>query len=280
MRVETFPISAAVLALGLAVSSPWLWAQQTPSNWSDAEKEAFLLRAKVKKTKEVSTGVTRTRRATLSDGQYTHDASVQTIDVYKRSAPTADGTELNFRDCYKYNIAAYRLDRLLNLNMIPVSVERRIKGKTAAVTWWVEDVEMMEKERRQKKIRPPRVAAWLDQRMQARVFNELVYNTDANLGNQLITKDWRLVLIDFSRSFRRHKTLRQAKNLKPGKLDRRLYDGLRTLKKRQVEKRLGNMLLEPEIEGLMGRRDKIVDYFDQQIAERGEIYVLCSLPGH
>ena len=174
----------------------------------------------------------------------------------------------------------YRLDRLLNLNMVPVSVERKIRGKTAAMTWWVEDVEMMERERREKKIRPPRIEDWMDQNMQARVFNEFVYNTDANLGNLLVTKDWKLVLIDFSRSFRWHKELRQPKNLKTGKLDRRLYDGMRALKMSDAEERLGDMLIEPEIEGLMARRDKIVAYFDQQIAEKGEIYVLCGLPGH
>ncbi len=272
MRLQRFPLSIALLMGGLVVSSSWLQAQQPPSTWSDAEKEAFLLRAKVKKTKGVSTGITGTRRATLSDGQLTHDASVQTIDVYKRSAPTARGIELNFRDCYKYNVAAYRLDRLLNLNMIPVSVERKIKGKTGAVTWWVEDVEMMEKDRRQKKIRPPRLAEWMDQRMQARVFNEFVYNTDANLGNLLITKDWKLILIDFSRSFRWHEELRQPKNLQNGKLDRRLYDGLRTLQKSQVKKSLGDMLIQPEIDGLMARRDKILAYFDEQIAKKGEIF--------
>ncbi len=280
MRLKWIPFSLTLLASGLPVHSPWLWSQQPPSTWSDAEKETFLLRAKVKKTEGVSTGVTGTQRATLSDGQFTHDASIQTIDVYKKSAPTAYGTELNFRDCYKYNIAAYRLDRLLNLHMIPVSVERKIRGKVAAATWWVDDVKMMDTERYQKKIRPPRPAPWIDQRFQVRIFNELVYNTDANLGNLLITQDWKLVMIDFSRSFRWHKELRQPKNLRNGRLDRRFYDGIRALEKSQVERHLGDMLMEPEIEGLMARRDKIVAYFDQQIAEKGEIHVLCSLPGH
>ena len=97
MRLQWIPFSLTLLASGLPVHSPWLWSQQPPSTWSDAEKETFLLRAKVKKTEGVSTGVTGTQRATLSDGQFTHDASIQTIDVYKKSAPTAYGTELNFR---------------------------------------------------------------------------------------------------------------------------------------------------------------------------------------
>ncbi len=279
MRPRTITLS---LALALLISFPPLWAQEETDfpSWSDAQKEAFLMTARVVKTKRVSTGVTGTLQATLSDGQYTHDASVQSINVQKATYETPKGTELNFRDCYKYNIAAYRLDRLLNLQMVPVSVERKIKGKTASVTWWVDDVAMMDKKRYQKKIAPPNRARWNDEKFQVRVFNELVCNTDPNLGNLLITKDWRLVMIDFSRGFRRHKHLLNPKNLETFKLDKRFYTGMRALDRALVEQRLGDLLVEPEIEGLMARRDKIMSYFDQQIAERGEMFVLCSLPGH
>ena len=109
--------------------------------------------------------------------------------------------------------------------MIPVSVKRKIKGKRASVTWWVDDVKMMEDKRYRKKIAPPNRAKWNDQMFQVRIFNELVYNTDANLGNLLITNDWKLVMIDFSRGFRRHKALMNPKNLLNCKLDRRFYDG-------------------------------------------------------
>ncbi len=279
MRPRTI---ALTMALTLLVSFSPLWGNGETdfSSWSDAQKETFLLTAKVVKARRVSTGVTGTLKTTLSDGQYTHDASVQSINVQKRTYETPRGMELNFRDCYKYNIAAYRLDRLLNLQMVPVSVERKIKGKTASVTWWVDDVAMMDKKRYQKKIAPPNRARWNDQRFQVRVFNELVYNTDPNLGNLLITNDWNLVMIDFSRGFRRHKQLRNPKKLKTFKLDRRFYIGMQALDRALVEQRLGDLLIEPEIEGLMARRDKIMSYFDQQIADRGEMFVLCSLPGH
>ena len=114
--------AAPLLAFILFVSSSPVWSQESPtplSNWSDAEKESFLMRAEVVKTKKVFTGVTGTERATLSDGSVTHDASIQSIDVSKSSHATPRGMEVNFRDYYKYNIAAYRLDRLLNLHRFP-----------------------------------------------------------------------------------------------------------------------------------------------------------------
>lgn len=58
--------------------------------------------------------------------------------IFKREKRTSfqslRGTELNFRDYYGFNIAAYELDKILGLNMTPPSVERKVKGKVAAVT--------------------------------------------------------------------------------------------------------------------------------------------------
>ena len=167
----------------------------------------------------------------------------------KETYTTAGGKELNFRDSYKYNIAAYRLDRLLNLHMIPVSVKRKIKGKKAAVTWWVDRVQMMERARYEQKIKAPNLAQWNDQMYQVRIFNELVYNTDPNPGNLLITEDWKLVMIDFSRAFRWHKELRSPENLKNCKLDRRFYDGMRQLSREVVKRLLGDALTNNEIRG-------------------------------
>jgi hypothetical protein len=56
-------------------------------------------------------------------------------------------TELNFKDTYRYNIAGYRVAKLIGLTTVPMSVERTVEGKVAAVTWWVDDVQMDEKER-------------------------------------------------------------------------------------------------------------------------------------
>ena len=64
--------------------------------------------------------------------------------------------------------------------MVPVSVERKLGGDTGSVTWWVDDVMMMEMERYKKKVKvpPQRNAAWNDQMYQVRVFNQLVFNND------------------------------------------------------------------------------------------------------
>ncbi len=221
---------------------------------SDEDKEQFLQQAEIIKKKGAKAGTTGTSRLTLRHGDVTHDVHLQTIDVFKNSFQTAAGMELNFRDSYKFNIAAYQLDRLINLNMVPVSVERKFGRGSGSFTWWVDDVQMMEAERYKKKISAPNHAAWLDQMANVRVFNELVYNTDPNLGNLLITNDWGIRLIDFSRGFRTSPELRHPENL--GRVDQRVYDGL------------------------LARRNAIVRFFEKAIAEKGEGMVICKLEGH
>ena len=252
---------------------------QAPSatSLSDEEKAQFLLTAKVLRTNTIPIGVTLSKKAVLSDGRQTHEAHIQTIDVSKAAHPTPRGTELNFRDSYKFNIAAYRLDRLLNLNMVPVSVERRIENERAAVTWWVDDVLMMEKERLKQKISPPNLATWNDQVFQSRIFNELVYNTDANRGNLLITKEWRIWLIDFSRAFRLYKKPQNPKLIR--RIDRRFYDGLKELSEQALRQEMGDLLRKNEMRALLARKDVILARLDERIAEN-ERAVICQIPGH
>jgi hypothetical protein len=246
-----------------------------PPNLTRPEIEEFLLKAKVVERRNLSMGITNSQRATLDDGRLKHDAHIQIVDIQKTSFQTVRGTELNFRDSYKFNMAAYELDKLLELNMVPVSVERKVGGNMAAVTWWVDDALMTELDRKKKKVEPPNLHSWNQQMYVCRVFDQLIYNTDRNLGNLVITKDWKIWMIDHTRAFRMIKDLRSAENLV--QCDRRLLAKLRELNKDVLKKGLGRYLTLSEIEGLLARRDKIVSFFDEQISKKGEAAVLFDL---
>jgi hypothetical protein len=245
------------------------------SGLSRADMEQFLFTARVLQRKGLSRGVTNSQRATLDDGKLRHDAHIQTVDISKTSFETVRGTEFNFRDSYKYNMAAYELDKLLELNMVPVSVERKVGGQMAAVTWWVDDVAVTELDRKKKKMEPPDLKNWNQQMYVCRVFDQLIYNTDRNLGNLVITKDWKIWMIDHTRAFRRMKDLQNPKNLV--QCDRRLLAKLRGLDKDVLNQKLGRYLTSMEIDAILGRRDKIVKFFDEQIARNGEAAVLFDL---
>jgi len=209
IKTRDILLLAAVIAVLCAV---WLCAASGPP-LNRAQKEEFLRNAKVVRTSGAKLGITGTTRATLSDGRITHDASVQTIDESKNQHQTAMGMELNFRDTYRFNIAAYKLDRLLGLNMIPVVVERSYRGQKGSYCWWVDDTLMVELERFEKKVSPPNPDLWNKQMYVVRVFDQLIYNTDRNLGNLVIDKEWRIWMIDHSRAFRMRTDLKEPKNL-------------------------------------------------------------------
>jgi hypothetical protein len=261
-----------LVSLGLLLS---LAAAGSPAlGWTSDEIERFLLSAQVSASRTLTEGVTNSQLATLSDGKSTHEAQIQTVDISKPSYPTAKGWELNFRDYWGYNVAAYRLSQMLNMDCVPVSVQREIDGKPAAVTWWIDDVLMTEKTRFFSKVNPPDVAQWNRQMYGVRVFDQLIYNTDRNLGNLVITRDWKIWMVDHTRAFRRHPDLENPKQLI--RCERGMLEGMRRLDPLTLTRELGEYLVRQEIDALLARRDKIVEYFDRQIAERGENAVLLD----
>jgi hypothetical protein len=226
---------------------------------SRAQMEAFLLKARIVRTRGAGKGITNTVRATLSDGTLTHDASIQIIDDSRREFVTNRGTELNFRDSWQFNMAAYLLDKLLAIDMIPATVERPYKGRTGSFTWWVDDVLMDEGARLKSNTQPPNAQSWNEQLWVVRVFDQLIYNTDRNLGNLLIDKSWRVWMIDHSRAFRWQTTLRSPGNLT--RIDRQLLARLQGLDKPTLQRELRPYLGGNEIDGLLARRDAIVAHF-------------------
>src|SRR5215212_244824 len=181
-------------------------AAQTPvapsSLLTSDQMEAFLLTGKVIKKKDTKKGVTKPVQATLSDGTIVHDAQIQAIDESKAMFQAGKASEVGFRDTYKFNVAGYRLARILGLDTVPMSVARRIEGKNAAITWWVDDVRMDEGDRLKLKTTGTDVDRLTKQMQVMRVWDELIQNRDRNSGNMLWTGDWTLWMIDHTRAFR------------------------------------------------------------------------------
>jgi hypothetical protein len=266
-------VAAVLLIITWALSAGAQQAPQSdPAKWSREQKTQFLLTAKIIRQRAASDGITGSLRATLQNELGTHDAHIQAIDEYKPRYETPLGTQINFKDTYKFNIAAYILDRILDLNLIPVTVERKVGGKTSAVTWWIDDVMTNERDRLKDKVTPPNPEKWNEAMYVVRVFDQLIANTDRNLGNIIITKNWDMWMIDHTRAFRTYHDLLEAKNLV--KCDRALLQALRDLNKPVLKQQMGRYMTGMEIDGLLARRDKIVKFFDEKIAAEGENAVL------
>jgi hypothetical protein len=211
----------------------------------------------------------------LERGSLKHDASIQTVDERFKILTVGTRVELNVHDYWGYNVAGYELAKLLSINMVPPYIVRRFEGNTGSFSWWVPNVMMDEAQRFTHNIEPPDQDQWAKEMYVIRVFNQLIYNIDDNLTNFLITKDWHLWMIDFSRAFRPQKTLRNPENLK--RCDRRLLVNLRRLDNASLGPKLSRYLTRSDIDALLARRDKIVRFFDDEIARKGEAEVLFDL---
>ena len=247
------------------------------SHFTDRMREEFLLQAKVIDTRPAPGGVTGSIVATLSRDGVVHDAHVQVIDKRKASQQLGGTTEIDFRDSWRNNVAAYRLDRLLGLGMVPVSVQRSYDGKLAAFTWWLDDVVMTEAQRQARKTPLPDVEAWNRQMLAVRLFDQLIYNTDRNLGNLLVDTRWHLWMIDHTRSFKIFGELKNPQAL-AAKCEEDLLAGLRRLDRGTLEATMRGLLGPGQIEGLLARRDRIVRFYDAQVAARGAPSVFYRLP--
>lgn len=270
-----------VVWLSLAAAVAPVAAQPEAPALTREEMRAFLATARIESARPVGAGITGVSRLTLSDGDVTWDAAFQSIDERFTAQDLAQGRrragEVRFVDSYKYNIAAYEIAELVGLgSMVPVTVERRWDGappgrRTGAFSWWVH-AQMDEAERRRRNVPPPDPVEWDRQIHRMRVFTELVRDTDRNLGNILITPDWEVVMIDFTRAFRLEGQLRWPEGLL--RCDRQLLARLTALTDADVRRAVGSQLTRFEREALMRRRDLIVQHFEQLIAERGEARVL------
>lgn len=266
-----------VVAL-IVVLAPRAAAPQSPVPLTREQMERFLTTAEIVKERTTSDGVTRPVRATLSNGELTHDAQFQTVDQAKALFDAGKASEIGFTDTYRYNIAGYRLAQLVGLDTVPMSVERRYKGKNAAVTWWIDDVMFDESGRM--KLGDTAMMGPDPQRTQRqihimRVWDELIQNRDRNRGNVLWTKDWTLWLIDHTRAFRTNTSL-----LKPDELiriERTLFDKMKQLTEQSISQAMKGALTRPEIRSVLRRRDALVQHFEKLIAGRGEAAVFFTL---
>jgi hypothetical protein len=275
LRISRGLTVATCLALVLAAGEPAAQvAVSSTSTLTPAAMETFLLEARIIKEQGAGGGVTGSRLVTMTDGTITHDAHVQTVDISQTVFHAGEHSETNFKDTYRYNIAAYRVARLIGLTTVPMSVKRYVNGKEASVTWWVDDIAMDEKARVKARTSGPNPGRTGEQIQTMRVFDELIQNKDRNLGNILWDEGWTLWLIDHTRAFRLNKKL-----LKPERLvrcDRELLQSLRTLAAEPLKEAVGDSLTKYEQEALLARRDQIVKIYDDRIAKYGEATVLFT----
>lgn len=270
--------AGAVLALALAFAAPPPAAgQMTPEEAaSRARWEEFLATAEVVASERMSgkEAVTQPWVLTLRKGDEVRRALWKDIE----------GRPAGFVENWRYEIAASRLDEFLGLHMVPPTIERRFRGIRGSCQLWIDDaISLKTKEAR--KIRTPaaRIPGWNRATYLQRAFDNLVANEDRHMNQVLITADWRLILIDHSRSFRATKkfvreliyTERHREGPKlMRELPRAFVEKLRALDPVSVRAAVGEYLADDEIAAVLARRDLILREVARLTEKYGESSVL------
>jgi len=258
------PVKLSVLgaASALALFAPVMVAQ-TPEEQANAktwigkaaEYEEYLRTAEVVKMEDIGVGVTHPHRAYLKPGGPFESMAWK---------PIKPGRYEGFQESYKSEIAAYEIDKLLELNMVPPTVERTIKGETGAAIMWCSPTKNFKEMGSKGGVppAPPRYAAtWSHQISRAKLFDNLIGNVDPNLGNWLTDPGWDLILIDHTRA------LTSTKDM-PHKLmtvDAALWDRMKALDEAKLTAAVGKWLDKGEIKAILERRDKIAQDIDKLV---------------
>jgi hypothetical protein len=182
--------------------------------------------------------------------------------VWRPFPPSGDGAQRS----YRAEIAAYELDKMLGLNMVPPTVERIIEGRFGSIQLWVNGCrsynDVQEK--------TPATSDWNHQVARMNLFDALIGNVDRNGANLLVDPDSEMVLIDHVFAFSNETELRNP----PTQFDRRLLANLRALRKDELQIRLKGILGAQDMENVLKRRNALLAHYAKLAAEKGETAIL------
>ena len=241
--------------------------------------EEFLKTAEIVRSEEIGEGVTKPFKLYLrrddTDGQA----------CWKNPR----GIKHGFLEGWQYEIAAYRLDKLLGLNMVPPAVEREFNGKPGALVYWVTSrYNLLQVVDEGIKIPEDVFLRTVNRGYLARAWDSLIANDDRTQQNILYTEDWRLILIDHSRAFRSSREYAEQlmfgafgiKRKPDGnpylfrRLPRWFVDNVKALDFDAVKDAVGPYLTNKEIEAIVKRKALLLAEIDEMIKKNGEAKVL------
>jgi hypothetical protein len=245
---------------GIAVQQTQPAAASCARSWvgREAAVEKALATATIDRLESVPVGVTKPKRAFLAEG------SIIASMAWK---PLRPGYKGGYYESYKAEIAAYELDKLLNMHMVPPAVERDIEGETGAAIMWLDGVKGWNMKQ---PVRGPE-PEWSRQISRMKMFDQLIGNIDRNQGNILYDDDWHMLLIDHSRAFTDRTKLSGIAPVQG--VEETLWGRMNTLTREDLDRALGPWLDDRAINAILVRRDAMREHIKKNVAKMGEARV-------
>jgi hypothetical protein len=257
--VRAVVAATALCAATLAAQAPLSQAAVPARSWLGREAliETHLRGAEVTSLEEIGTGVTRPRRGHLMPREPFESL------VWKLLPPGRRG---GFWESYKSEIAAYELDKLLDLRMVPPAVERSVNGETGAAIMWLESVTSVAAMGG----KVPAGAIWGHALRKMMTFDNLIANIDRNAGNILIGAPGELILIDHSRAFTDQKGLPK----KIERVDAELWGRIAAITRSDLSAALGRWIDDDAIDAMLERRTRMANEIDKLVKKKGRAAVV------
>jgi hypothetical protein len=231
---------------------------------SEEKLEEFLLTADVVKIEDIGEGITKPRRVTLRKGNMECRAIFKTIDTTDIDVAFTNRFETVFSDRWAYEVAAYRIDRLLGIGLVPVTVTREVDGEIGSLQFWIEDA-MKIQDAYDQDLPVGNMDLLLQRLMLMYILDAMIYNIDRNFTNILIRPGRAgFFLIDHSRAFRYSKKLPALKEERNIPVPDRVARGLHTLDLETLQSELGRLLSKRQIRAIEKRRQLLLSELDER----------------
>ena len=160
------------------------------------------------------------------------------------------GVYRGFWESYKADIAAYEIDKLLKMDMVPPGVERQLHGVMGAAQLWLENiVGLNEGESPDASHR----VHWENQLVQMAMFDNLIGNRDRNRGNIIRDAEWNVILLDHARAFGTGTELLH----KMTRIDGAFWTRIESLTRPQLDTALRGLIGDSEIQAILDRRERM-----------------------
>jgi hypothetical protein len=238
--------------------------------------EEMLKTSDIIKAEEIGEGVTKPWRLYLKeDGE-------EISGCWKNP----EGVQKGYLEGWQFEIAAYQMDKLLGLNMIPPTVEREFEGKKGSLQLWItSEFSLLDVMERGIPLpdKLPEAEVFNRGKYLTRAFDSLIANDDRTQQNIRYTKDWRTILIDHSRAFRSAK--KYCKRLLYGQngmkekqlfrqLPRSFVERVKALNFENIKNAVDPYLKKEEIDAILSRKKLLLEEIEEMIKANGEKNVL------
>jgi hypothetical protein len=257
MRSKTLPL-AVFFALGFSALSS---GQPSPRALDWRVLEDILQTGEVTAIDDLGSGANKPLKVSLRKQGRAVDA------VWK---PIKRGPREEAWESYQAEVAAYELDKMLGLQMVPPTVVREIQGVRGSLQLWMEGCRSFQEARAE----APGGVAWEQTMSRMKIFDNLISNWARSDKDFMVDSEWNVLLIDHSQAFLSTNELSQRPDQIPTIFDKRLMDRLRSLQSDVLQMRFGRMLLDPQVRAILGRRDALLTLMERLVAEKGESAVL------